>query len=588
MKKYFNGLLTAATVAAFGMSVASCSDNFDNSVTVEDAPAVIVSDELANRGIRTDMESVVIEVPVNCKGEWSAVIPKGVDWLQILDWKVNYDGSKTLQLLIDENYTKSVRESKLMLADNDGNVTNIRVMQSNSVANGAFTTSGSAFSSKGLGCGIDYDYIFNLKNNIARDDRGEKFVISNIRKENNIFNIAQIEKLQQQSVDPLAASAYVEANIPMAYLEAVLYDSCLVQDKELEVGLEIGVSYGPISGRAKGDYSSVATETRDLINYTIVRDAPMYDVYLSPAELSAYADEYGGIDESSDDRGWKIIDDKIASFVKKNEHQKRTDVNWRGLTEEQETIISAMEDQMEGKFDYAGIFSVRFTQRYNQLYLALVQTKLAGKEPDYAKANQVLDALDNEYGPFFMTGGNFGGTMYVDTQIHKDSLNGETHLSGTIQAEMSGMVSINLYGSITYSERGYSYLRESNTKIEVFGGAANNIAGDYMKIIWGQTPSNLNSWADVMDRWISSMWSGTGDNPQISEAVLTSMKVTPIWVLFSYPEMQEYAQEYFLKKYKSRGIYSYFGLMNGEMEGGMAEEASNLNSDFWKAAEEEE
>jgi hypothetical protein len=58
-------------------------------------------------------------------------------------------------------------------------------------------------------------------------------------------------------------------------------------------------------------------------------------------------------------------------------------------------------------------------------------------------------------------------------------------------------------------------------------------------------------------------------------------------MLFSYPEIQEYAQEYFLKKYKSRGIYGYFGIMNGEYEGGMAEEASNIYSDFWKGATEE-
>lgn len=53
-------------------------------------------------------------------------------------------------------------------------------------------------------------------------------------------------------------------------------------------------------------------------------------------------------------------------------------------------------------------------------------------------------------------------------------------------------------------------------------------------------------------------------------------------MLFSYPEIQEYAQQYFMEKYKDRGIYGYFGIMKGEREGGQAEEASNLESDFWK------
>lgn len=378
----------------------------------------------------------------------------------------------------------------------------------------------------------------------------------------------------------------MESSIPVAHLEAQLYDSCLVQDKEIGVGLDINICYGPVSGGAHGEYSSVAQQTRAVINYTIVRNAPMYDVYLSPAELSAYADEFGGIDEESDERHWKIIDDKIASYVKKNERQKRTDVNWRGLTEEQEAVISAMEDQMEGKFDFAGIFSVSFTKFYNQLYLALVQPALAGRTPNYAKADQVLNAIDNDYGPFFMVGGDFGGTMFVDTQIDKDSLNGESHLSGKVQAEIGGMC--NMSGEIQYSERGYSYLRQSNTITDFFGGDALGATTGYFRLINGDTPSNLNAWADVMDNWVSSMWSGTGDNPQVSKAALTSLKVTPIWLLFSYPEIQEYAQNYFLEKYKSRGIYGYFGIMTGEYEGGMAEEASNLDSDFWNRATEEE
>ena len=588
MKKYFYNLLTAVTVVVLGMSVTSCSDKIDNPVVIEedeDAPAVIIDDELTSRGVRTDMESAVIEVPVTCQGEWSAAIPKEDDWLQILDWKVSYSGNQTLQLMIDENTTKKTRESKLMLADNDGNVTNVRVLQSNSVANGAFTTSGSAFSSQGLGCGIDYDYVLNLKNNIAREVSGEPFELFKIRKENNIFNIAQIEKLQKRTVDPLAASAYVEATIPVAHLEAILYDSCLIQDKELMVGMEIGISYGPVSGRAKGEYSSVATETRAVIDYTIVRNSPMYDVYLSPAELSAYADDFGTVDSLAEDRAWKKIDDKIKSFVKKNQRQKVTDVNWRGLTEEQEAIISAMEDQVEGRFDFAGIFSANFTKRYNQLYLALVETTLAGNEPDYDKADQILNALDNEYGPFFMAGATFGGNLTIGTQIHKDSLNGETHLSGEVQAEIGGAV--NMSGAIEYSERGFSYLRESTQGIDVFGGNHIETTGGIFKLITGETPSNLNAWANVMDNWVYSMWSGTGDSPQISQAALITLKVTPIWMLFSYPEIQEYAQEYFLKKYKSRGIYGYFGIMNGEYEGGMAEEASNIYSDFWKGATEE-
>jgi hypothetical protein len=41
-----------------------------------------------------------------------------------------------------------------------------------------------------------------------------------------------------------------------------------------------------------------------------------------------------------------------------------------------------------------------------------------------------------------MAGATFGGNLTIGTQIHKDSLNGETHLSGEIQAEIGGAVNM--------------------------------------------------------------------------------------------------------------------------------------------------
>lgn len=192
MNKSFKCMLTAALAVAAGLIVTSCSPVDNPVVEQADAPAVVVSSDLLRRGIRIDKESAVVEVPVSCKGEWSAVIPKEDEWLQILDWQANFQSDQTLQVLVDENSTGSNRESKLMVADADGNVSEVKILQTNSVMNGAFTTSGSAFSEKGLGCGIDYDYILNLKKNIEREEGGEKFSPSNIRKQNNIFNMAQI------------------------------------------------------------------------------------------------------------------------------------------------------------------------------------------------------------------------------------------------------------------------------------------------------------------------------------------------------------------------------------------------------------
>ena len=582
--KTIRNLLMAAAMLGLGMSVASCAVNEDNPAIDNQVSAITINEELLSQGINADMSSNIIEVEVKCKGEWSAVTPSSDSWLRIADWQVVYKGNQTLTLMIDENNTDKGRSSSLMLADSEGGTTKIDVYQDFIFYN---NTSGEAFSSKGLGCGIDYDYVLNLKKNVERQKKGESFEIINTHKVNNIFNITQIEKLQKQTKDPLQASAYVEAVMPVAKIEAHLYDSCLVQDKTLEVGINMSISYGAISGRAGGSYKSKATEARDYINYSIVRSAPMYNVYLSPAELSAYASDprHNKIDEAYDEAVWEQIEALIQRYQKRNQRKPASQLNYRGLTEEQETIVSNMEEQAdELMYDYAGIFSANFTKRYNELYRALVMKKLAGKEPDYETADRVLNALDNEYGPFFIAGGTFGGSMSVYTEILKDSLNGESELSGEVQVEMEGLFSIN--GAIKYSEKGYSYLRNSKTQIDIYGGNANASVGTYMGIIIGEKPSNLNAWNEAMDSWIKSMWTTTDGTstgtPQISEAAPISYSVTPIWMLFSYPEIQEYAQQYFMEKYKDRGIYGYFGIMKGEREGGQAEEASDLESDMWK------
>ena len=584
MKKYFYNLLTAATLVALGVSVTSCSTTNDNPVVIEDdtpAPTVSVSSELLSKGIYADMKSAVEKVEVRCDGEWVAVTPKEDEmWLDILDWAPTYKGNKTLTLMIDENNTGKSRESKLMLVDGDGKVTNIKVYQASNRMQS--NSSGLNFFAKGLGCGLNYDYILDLRSNILREGGSEKFDPLNCRKSNNVFNILQIDKLMKQAVDPLSPLAYVESIIPIAQLDAVLYDSCIAQDKTLEVGLDLELSFGPVSGRANGQYSSHAQEERDYINYTIVRKAPMYDAYLSPAELSAYANSplHNKMDFDLDDAAYAIIDKWIEKYVKQNNRQHITDVNWRGLTEEQEAIISSMEVEVAGGYDFAGIFSAGFTNRYNELYQALEIPRLAGKEPDYTKVDQILNAIDNEYGPFFIVGGEYGGNLTVDCQVMKDYLDGESQLSGNVEAEMSGHFSMS--GHIEYSEKGMSLLRNSNTQIYMYGGSAQESTTELMKLIWGEKPSNLETWINAMEKWIGSMWSGTGDNPQESMAAPVAFRITPIWTLFSYASIQSYAQEYFIKKYKNRGIEGYLGIMTGKTEGGQAEEASNLNSEIWQ------
>ena len=91
----------------------------------------------------------------------------------------------------------------------------------------------------------------------------------------------------------------------MSNLQAVLLDSCLVQSKHLKVSLDLSVEFGPLTVKGHGEYDSTKDESRAHVDYSIIRHAPMYNVYISPAELSAFASDarYNKVDFDADDAG---------------------------------------------------------------------------------------------------------------------------------------------------------------------------------------------------------------------------------------------------------------------------------------------
>ena len=284
-----NFLLMAALVCGLSLGVASCKDD-DNDGDDLKITEVTIGSDLLTHGIETDIQSAVIDVPIKADGEWTATLTKGTDWCKILDWQVTYNGGQTLKLAIDENLTNAGRRCVLTIGNGEEYKT-INVYQNNTYkgedpSNG----SGLAFANKGLGTGIDYDYLFNVKSK-QKLGKGAAFSPTMMHGANNIFNITRIEELIAEK--KLNASAYVEAPIPFDNFKAALLDSCIMQSKTLEVSLEIGISFGVIEFTGKGGYNSKKREGIAHIDYTIIRNAPMYNVYLSPAELSSYAAEIG-------------------------------------------------------------------------------------------------------------------------------------------------------------------------------------------------------------------------------------------------------------------------------------------------------
>ena len=577
MKKYFNLWLMA--VLACGLGVTSCKSDDDG--TEEAASVVNIDQEISVHGLQTDMQSAVLEVSVKCDGHWTATLDKGTRWARILEWQVTYNGPKTLRIAIDENLSKADRRTTLNIGNNDGEVTKVDVFQYYNFEGQPPTNgSGQAFADKGLGTGIDYNYVLNMKEVSSRNG---DFDATKVHLLNNLFNITVIQDKMKVG-GGLQKSAYVESVIPIASLLAQLMDSSLVQAKHLDVAMTLGVEFGPISFNGHGDYTSDKKESRAKIDYTIVRNCPMYNVYVSPAELATFAEDptNNHVDLDAEDAAWAQIDDEIAFYVSRNKRRRNLVVNDRGLTEEQEEIIAAMEDAVSVYYDYGGIFSSGFTGRCNELRAAITKRKQRGKAIDTEKADATLNAIDNEYGPFFIAGGDYGGAMMMHCDIDTMALAGKDSLGGELSAEFAGMFEVE--GSFHYTSEGYTLLRNSNTKIYIYGGNANETADKMLGIITSGDATNLNKWQGAMKDWISSMYSPSGDDPKLSEAAPISYTITPIWTLFRDADVQQYVQNYFLKKYASRGIKSYLGIMNGNVQTPSFGELIDPNSDFWGGA----
>jgi len=560
MKKLTYILAAALTMLAYS----ACKDDDDpkdNPGTDDTTPSVVSIDQgLLDAGITVSKNSNIAELPINCDGEWHITMAKETDWAQILEWQVKYEGKQTLSIVIDENNTGAARSTTLKVSDSEGNTQTITLHQvGQSDSNG----SGETFAGQGLGTGIDYDYVLNTKAIATRLQSGAEpmtFEPTKVHKLNNIFNITAIQALQKKGTYPLKASAYVESPIKMADMQAQLFDSSVVQKKTLSVELTLDLQFGPIEFSASGSYLSTKDESRAKINYVIERYVPMYNVYLSPAELGSYADMHGADDEENLDAQFEEIDRLISRYITINK-KKKVAVGSDGLTDAQREEIDEMYDALTYANDFAGIYSTNFTKRLNELYTALA-VKSKTKTPNVDKATTILKAIDADYGPFFIAGGDFGGSLAMNCIIDTMYLEGAAKLSGELAGGVGGMFEV--HGKFQYDEDGTNLLRDSDLDLHIYGGNANETADRMMAAVTGGSATDLHQWQYIMQDWITSMWSESGDNPIQSQAAPISYTIAPIWEAIENTTVKQFAKDFFIKEYQSRNIELYFGYMNGE------------------------
>lgn len=516
-------------------------------------------EQWVKEGVEVDMQSHVVEMNIKADGQWIAISDPDDNWLALNSHDLIHSGSQKLLLLIDENRKEVDRKSTVFIEEqNGGKVYEIPVRQ-NYNFNGEAPTNGSgqAFANNGVGCGVDYDYVLDTKgiakrnaledariaNGQMKEDERTQFSPTKVKKNNPIFNVARIERLMESG--KLGPQAYVEAEIPYVDLLTQMMDSTVVQDKSLDIKLELGISYGCIEFVAGATYSSKSTEQRQKLDYTIIRNAPIYNVVISEAEVASYAEDAMLEEQKNYEEGLAKIEAKIQSYYKVN--GKET------LTKVQQKIIDGMYNALD-RPTFDGVFAASFGDAYWDLYSAVA-------EEDQEKINKAMNRFDDSYGPFYISGGDFGGAMTIHAVLDNLSMEGYVQAGGNLDADFAGAFKVS--GEFTYSSNGMDLLRKNNARFYIYGGDAIGTSDKLNSILMGEEPTDRDAWSEALQYWVQTMYSNNG-SVDGSKAAPISFIVTPLWNLFWDADMRLVAKEWFMAKYADKGIEEYFGIMNGE------------------------
>lgn len=589
-KRFFNWMLLATMVGGMTFTTVSCTSDDDDKAALNEDAVVKVEDGLKVHGVTATKDAETQEIEVKSDGQWVAVLPKGengVNWVKILNAKVIYSGNQKLTLQFEENFTGADRVTTLTIADALGDVTPISVRQRGGDAN----ASGDSFAEKGLGCGFKYDYVLNTGKNAEESKKiaeqnaeieawnkknpnnkrpllpMPQFDPLQVRTNNCVFNLAEINRLQKEK-DPLlnmASTAYREEALNIADLQASMLDSACIQSKHLDVSLEIGLELGVISFSAEGAYSADVKEGRAHVDYTISRNAPLFNVYVSPADVRQYANSHNKTDEVSEENEYAKIEAQIASWAKQNKKRKKKNLDDDGLTPEQAEMIEEMYDNMKVRWDFANVYSPGFADCYSQLYNAFYT--VTGKKratPDYETAEFIVKQLNNDYGPFIISGGQFGGSMIVSCRVDTLMTNGTVEVKGSISADSPGGL-FNVSGSFNYKSDGFDVMHDAKTNFYIYGGNANETADKLLAIVTSDNPADREQWRDCLVGWVDSMKNPEdGEHGDISQAAALKFTATPIWQLIYEADIQEYVKQWFIQEYSNRtpSLATYLGVID--------------------------
>ena len=581
MKKIFNFALTAALVGGLSLSVTSCKSD-EEVVDLITPSTVTIDNDLISHGIVTDMENTVVEVPVKCDGKWIAILAIDDEednekdlWVKIQDWQGFYEGNQTLRLHFDDNMTGVDRATTLTIANSQGELQTVPVRQNYTWKGQAPTNSSAqAFQNKGVGYGIDYNYLLNLKGiryrssgdnasasiqNSMSEDGSVSFNPLMCKKSENIYHLSTIDKLCQAGAMGGDKDAYVEEPIEIANLKAQMLDSTMVVDGKLKIGLQVDANIGPVSFSIKGKYLDKRRQERNYVDYTIIRNAPMYDVMTSPASITTYAERNQSRDLTSTTNFIKLVRDTRADFILRNSFlSDKSVLGSDSLTNEQRKIIDGLFKKQLVRYSFGGVFSSHFEACLSKLYNHITLRLAGGLPVNSAQADRVCAELDDHYGPFIIAGAQVGGSMVIQLKLDTLRLDGEINVDG--KANVEALV-VEGYAEASYREKGFHRMRYYQPSIHIYGGDAHGTEEELLRIVYSDNPNDHETWITMLSGWLDSMKS-KADEGDLSEAAPISFTAVPIWNFFFDTDMAAYVRSYFMNKYKTRKISDYLDIID--------------------------
>lgn len=381
----------------------------------------------------------------------------------------------------------------------------------------------------------------------TRGKNNETFNPVNVPKYATLFNFATLER--KNDTGTADARLYTNNLLQFSDLNAVELVNSLAQDKSLNAHIEMGCSFGFIEFQASGTYDSHISDSSTYVNYSICKQAPVLNSNLQVANIAALANK--GVMDYIDSKPFEQKLDSLWDLYDKATEGRDKDRKRRKIEEISE-------------FLYEG-FSKSFAKSYWNIYNIVKNLKtLYIDSGEYDKKLKTeLAALDSKYGPYFISGGQFGGSFNMYAKIDKKNITDTTNFQAEITANISDKFSLD--SKAVFNSTGKQYCKNSVKRIIVYGGNATE-TGSAIEDFLDSDMTNGAKFKQILSDWAKS-FAKTEKNPdgtvEPTNAAPISFTITPIWSLFDDSEVKGVVEDYFMNKYKEKGIENWTNFVSG-------------------------